>query len=83
MSGAQKLTIVRRQAVPLGHLWLEMLVSDCGAVTWRLLPPDMKADAPAPADQPVIASGFVDDEFRRDVCGACEAIDKLFSEVCA
>ena len=82
MSGPQKLTIVRCVALPLGHLWLELLASDCGALRWALRVTDHAAEVPGPAGPP-IASGAVDDEFRRDVEGLAPAVADFVAEVAA
>jgi len=36
MSGAQRLSFVRRHRMPLGHLTLELGLTECGALPWAL-----------------------------------------------
>lgn len=59
MTAPKPLKIVHRDRVPLGHLWLELTRSECGAVMWALCPPDSDDVERGPC-KPAIASGHVD-----------------------
>ena len=77
---AAPLTIERRRVLPFGHLWLELVTTECGAQRWALRVSDLSADAPGPAGPP-IASGAVDDELRHDLVGLGPAVETFLSEV--
>lgn len=76
MSGASPLRIVRRHRLRLGHLWLELSRSECGATMWALCPPDPEDVDHGPC-RPPVASGFVDDAFPEALRAAARDAENL------